>query len=281
MSFLTINGLDVDAFIENFDRTYDDVQTFDRSEGTTYEGALYATKRSWAFETPWDGSVLKNVSIRDWCKGRGHYFTFDRVDGATTRFNKYSAEGGPGFSANFTAGTPAKFGSWAASCASGFTSAVTASFGSDNRYSASLWKRDSANAYILTSVVSDGATVRYYAGADGKTVTTAFAWATVTAVSGYLSLTLTGKDQTGGAATANYDGLMMVPYALTTTQLAARNARTLAEPVFPYVEGTGDFIDDLNPITLKIFVENEPTRQGLTSGTVQVVRYLKMKMIEK
>jgi hypothetical protein len=279
MSFLTINGLDVDAYYDNFHRTYKDLQTFDRSEGMTFEGALYASKREWSFDMPWETSSLKAIAVRDWIKGRGHYWTFERGDGATTRFNKYSAEGGPGFGTNISGYTPSKFGSWAALVPNNLTSTVTATFGSEGRYSAAIWKRDSTNTYIHTAAVYDGATLRYYAGAAG--VTTAWAWGSLTAASGFLTFTLQGKDQSGSAATALYDGAMLLPYALTTTQIIARNARTTAEPNFPYVEAIGDFNEDLNPITLKCFVDDEPMKQATVAGTAVPARMLKIHLVEK
>ena len=118
MSFVDINGLAVDVSLGDWDRADQDLQSFERSEGFTLEGVLYAPKRAWSAETPLDTSGTVD-SLRQWIKGRGHYWTFERVDGATTRFNRYSSDGGPGFGTNLTSTATSKFGTWAGTLASG------------------------------------------------------------------------------------------------------------------------------------------------------------------
>lgn len=281
MAFFTINGLEIDVDLESLDRSYVDVQNFDRTEGNTFEGVVYAQKRQWRAEIPWDTQEHRSIANRDWIKGRGHHFTFERLDGATTRFNKYSADGGPGFTATATSSATSKFGTWALSCASGQTTTVTTTFGSEGRYSMSVWKRDSGGTYILCTHTNDGGTARYYAGSSGTGLTTAFAWAALTASSGYFRVQLQGEDETGTAvAAALYDGLMVVPYALSTPQLAARKARTTAEPAFPYVELDGDAFEDLLPIMAKGFVDAEDMTQ-VQSGGVTNVRCLKLSFTER
>lgn len=257
--FLSLNDLEYDVSVDDLDVDYVDASSFARSENLTLDGVTYREVREWSFEVPvWDSGRVAEA-YRGWLKGRGHYWTFQRVDGSTTRFNKYSADGGPGFDFNLTGATAslAKFGSWAMMVHSGDTSSVTVGFGSEGRYSISLWKRDSGGTHVLCSAVYDGATTIYKAGADGNGVTTAFAWCTLSAASGSLGIGLQGENQSGTSATAVYSGLMVVPYALTTAQLTARNGRTTAEPAFPYLELDGDFNEDLSPILVKGFVESE------------------------
>lgn len=280
MGFLDINGLSLDVELDSLDRATKDVQNFARSEGDSLEGALFSAKRDWSFNTTWNTTTNRADAETQWVKGRGHYWNFERVDGATTRFNKYSSDGGPGFGNGISGSTPTKFGTWAGLIASGGNSNVTATFGSEGRYSVSVWKRDSATTWILCTLIDRGSGATYYAGLTGTGVTTAFAWMSVSAASGYLGVQLQGEDEGGTSAAALYDGLMILPYALSTPMLTARNGRTLAEPRFPYVEASGSFIDDVNPVTVKGFVESEQLTQVNENGT-RDARCLKVTLVEK
>ena len=279
MSFLDVNGLAVDAYLDDFERSTSDVQAFARSEGLTLEGALYAAKREWNFTVPWETVGERTTALTGWVKARGHHYTFERVDGATTKFNRYSTDGGPGFDTSVTAHAASKFGTWSGKVNSGGASTVSVTFGSDGRYSVSAWRRIAATsaAFSLFSYVNDGATTRFFLGSS---VASSLAWATATAASGYLSLSLEGKNDAGSSATALFDGLMLVPYALTTQQLVARVARTAAEPPFPYIELDGDCLEDLNPVTVKGFVLAESMTQANKNGT-QNARSLKISFIER
>lgn len=294
MSFLDLNGLAVDVDVDGFDRDYTDIQSFGRSEGLTFEGAFFAQKREWKFSVPWTPAEHAAISVRDWIKGRGHYWQFQRVDGTTIRFNKFSSEGGPGFNTNITNGT-ARFTAvspscplWGALVTFGLTSTVTVAFGSDGRYSISLWKNDwgvpTGASWKLCSVTFDGATQRFFA--PGSLVTTSFSsWLTISAVSGALSVSLLGKNTAGASSNAFYDKLWIVPYSLSTTMINAREARTITaqfEPAFPYVEMDGDCLEDVFPIAIKGFVESEEMTQVMTSTpAISNARCLKVHLIEK
>ncbi len=281
MAFLTINGHTIDVYHDGFDRETTDVQTFNRTEGMSYEGALYAAKRQWAFTIPWEPSEQKSISDRDWIKGRGHYWTFERVDGATTRFNKYSADGGPGFDANIGAGT-AYHGTHGAKINSGDSSTVTVGFGSEGRHSVSVWKRNSSSSYVLMTFVYNGTATSYFASnANGTTATAAFPWMSYSAVSGSMTVTLQGENEGGTSATTHYDGLWVVPYALTTPQITARLNRTAAEPVFPHVEMDGTCLEDIYAITVKGFVLGEEMTEVRSGGTAAFARMLKVQLVEK
>lgn len=276
MPFLTINGLTVDVDLSTgLDRSYTDLQSFNRSEGMTFEGCHYRELREWSFVIPAQKTDQETHSQRGWIKGRGHHWNFERTDGSTTRFNLYSNEGGPGFDTTMTAGT-SKFGTWGGLVASGAAAAATATFGNEGPFSMSVWKLTGVS-WALMSYVADGATARFYAN---SAVTTTFAWAAIGSASGYFSVSLQGENQGGTATVAYYDGFMMLPYALTTNQIAARAARTVAEPSFPFVEADGDFLEDLQPLTVKGFVDSESMEQ-VTDGTVKNVRYPRVKLVEK
>lgn len=282
MAFLTINGLNVDAFIEDFQRDAADLQTFDRMASLSFGGAVYATKREWTFKTPFDLKESTVMSLRDWIKGRGHYWTFQRVDGATTRFNRYSADGGPGFDTDAVAGTTrfTSTGVWGMHVGASDAATAVAGFGSEGRYSVSLFKKMTTATWRMCTAVYDGSTLTYYAGLTGTAVTTAFAWMSLSASSGTLSVTLQGLTDAGASAVAPYDKVWVVPYALTTAMMAARLARAHTaqfEPAFPYVEMAGTHMEDLNGIAVKGFVESD-VAVPVTGG---IARQLAIKLVEK
>lgn len=285
-NFLTINGLNIAVAREgaHFERTESDIQTFDRSEGFAYQGALYAQKRQWTFEIPYLTSNYEYEAQRGWVKGRGSYWNFNRPDGTTTRFNKYPTDGGVGFDANIVSSTSTRFvlasHVWSARVTGGLTSTVTVPFGNDGRYTMSLWKlTNNSTTFVLCSAAYDGTTTRFYAGTDGQTITTSFSWAGLSAASGYLAVSLKGFDTTGASfGGAVYDNVMVVPYAMTTSQLAARNARTLDEPGFPYVELGGDCLEDLNPKVVKGFMQTTAYDQVSSGGLAQMP---KIQLVER
>lgn len=283
MSFLDINGLAVNVAYGSFQRNTADVETFGRTEGHTYEGVLYAAKRQWSFEVPYDLTEAVTISNEGWLKGRGHYWTFDRVDGATTRFNRFSTDGGPGLTAaQLTNVATPKFGTWGGEVTGSLASTVTVTFGSEGRYSVSVWRRERSGAasgiYRLCSTVANGITTTSYLGSEATSAFSTFL--ALSAASGILSVQLKGVTESGASMPIVYDGLMIVPYALSTTQLAARNARTSAEPNFPYVEFDGDICEDVLPIVVKCFVKDHEITQAQSGGTTNV-RALSVEMIEK
>lgn len=284
MSYVTLNSLDMGVSEQDgFDRGYADVESFGRSEGLTLEGTMYREVREFSFTVPVVYTDQEIQALRGWVKGRGHYFNFERVDGATTRFSRYSNDGGPGFGAGTTAGTAtfAKYGTWCLKLPGGDDSVVTAGFGSEDRYSVCVWKRESGGTYRLCTVVADGTSTTSYSGATGMGATTAFSWWTVTAASGSLSVRLFGKNEAGTTASAFYDGLLMVPYALTTPQLEALNGRTTALPTFPYVELDGLCLEDLQPMVVKGTVASEETEVVNYQGAVTFIRVPSVRLVQR
>jgi hypothetical protein len=281
MPFLALNGLEIDVDrSDSVDRDYADAQDFDRSAGTTIEGTHYRELREFGFTIPVQKTSQEIQSQRGWIKGRGHHYTFEYLDGATTRFNRFSTDGGPGFNTNLTAtAVTVKFGTWAAKVNSGGTSVANFGFGSEDRYSVSVWRTCSSQSYQLCTVVANGTTTTSYVG---TVATTAFPWLTLSAASGSLALTLKGTRVDGStSATATYDGLMVVPYALTTNQLSARGARTSAEPRFPFVELSGDVLEGTGSIVVKGTVESDMIEQVTERGTVTNMRVAKVKLVER
>lgn len=280
MPFLEVNGLELE--VVKFDEASDDPEYFGRGSGLTYEGTTYAEKRSWDL----DLNIMtqaKADSVQGWVKGRGHYWTFERVDGATTRLNAFSVDGGLGFSvsASSISATTAKFGTWGALVHSTIDLLATASFGNERNYSMSVWRKHNATMpFELCSFTYNGTTTRYYAG---TTITSAFAWTVISAASGSLAVTLEAENNAGSNSTVSFDGLMIVPYEMTTDMLSARNARTAAEPPFPYVGVSGDAFPDNAEIVAKGFIaSHEAEKSVVLEGATQTnAQWLTGKLIER
>jgi hypothetical protein len=224
-------------------------------------------------------------SLTGWLKGVGHYWNFDLVDTATTRFTSYSTDAGMGWfvvTTGYTASSDAKFGRWGMMLHAGARVAVTATFGLERPgLSISGWKKVGSDSWELCSMIYDGATNRYYAGAAGTGVTSAFAWLNTTQTYGYFYNRLSGTGPSG-SATSLYDGFMILPYALTTTQLAARFARTEAEPAFPYVAVGGKHPRTDKEFVCKGFVESRnPVRATLDGTYYPNAETLEGSLIEK
>jgi hypothetical protein len=284
VSFLAINSFEILVPIGSFSISDDDVVTFERGGTFSLEGCQYAHKRAISFQGNPDEDITSSA-VRDWVKGRGSYWTFERLDGATTRFNQYSTEGALGFSVAVSASSNAKFGSYAMFLSASGSAAVTVPLATSGRFSVSVWRKENTASYQLCSVVYNGSTSIFYVG---STVTSGgFGWVTSTANgtsggSAMFVVTLFGKDTTGAAATVAYDGLMAVPYALTVPMLAARNGRTAAEPDFPYVELSGDCLEDVSALVVKGFVEKQETMMvTLTSGFEYNARQTTYKLRER
>jgi hypothetical protein len=281
MPFLALNGLEIDVELaDSVDRDYADAADFARSEGLTIEGTHYRELREFAFTIPAQKTSQEIQSQRGWIKGRGHHYTFERADGATVRFNRFSTDGGPGFDTSLTqTSATVKFGTWAARLAGNATSTATVGFGSEDRYSVSVWRACSSQSYQLCTVVANGTTTTSYVAG---LATTAFPWMTLSAASGSLAITLKGKRVDGTtSATVHYDGMMVVPYALTTLQLAARGARTAAEPQFPYVELSGDVLEGTGSIVVKGTVESDMIEQVKEGGVLVNLRVPKVRLVER
>jgi hypothetical protein len=151
-------------------------------------------------------------------------------------------------------------------------------------WTTSVWKADAGGAFDLCSAVYDGATLRYFGGSNGSTLTTAFAWASFSAVSNmWLRVTLDGENRAGTTGTTQYSFLRVLPYAATTTMLSTMAARTQAEPVFPFVEISGGVVSSNTSVFLsaKGFVEGVEELQGSVNGVFQPLHILKIRFEER
>lgn len=272
--FLTVNGLELG--VTDFQRDTEDLDQWGRGGGLTFEGTTYAQKSSWGFET---APLLPGEAdaINGWVKGVGHHWNFDLVDGATTRFTAYSADSGMDWFATttgYTASSEAKFGRWGMMLHSSAQVTVTATFGIEQPgLSISGWKKIGAADWELCSLVYDGHTSRYFVGTE---ITTSFAWLITARTVKYFRNTLEGQDGAGSGATSLYDGWMILPYPLSTPQLAARAARTAAEPNFPYVAISGKNLRRQDETVCKGFV----TRRNPVRATIDGTYYSNAETLE-
>lgn len=287
MPFLLVNGLEVEVLDDSLGAGRADVSTWGRSAALTFEGSTYRELRQWQFETtPLTEAEAK--ALTGWLEGRGSMWTFERYDAyrSTTAFSRFSAEGGLSMGSGATRYGTAKFGTWAGQLNTGVNSTFTASLVQGGtvtpQWGFSTWKASNGGTYALCSAHYDGATVRYMGGTDGTAVTTAFAWASFTASSAGLSVTIQGEDFAGTNGTTQYDQMLVVPYALTTSMIAARSARTRVEPNYPYVEVTGSMAGTATAVfTAKCFVEGAEVLQGTKYGTFQPLYQLKVRIEER
>lgn len=295
--FLSINGLNID--VADADASPDDVEVFGRGGGLQYTGTTYGNKRKASFDTipllPHEAD-----SLDGWVKGRGHQWRFAWTDTSSTttvRFTLHSAEGGmslaPVSSATLrseasTAGPWGGTDGFSLMLHPGNSVTATVAFGTEAPYSLSVWRQVPilAATWELCSLAYDGATTRYWAGADGATLTTAFSWLSISAASGRAGMTLQGENNTAGTATALFSGLWIVPYALSTSMLVARDLRATngvgAEPAFPYVGVGGSFLREVNELTMKGFIQKRnPMRVSMGGSWYANAERLSGSLVQK
>lgn len=265
-SFLTVNGLNLPAMSAGQRRV--DPDRWGRGNGLAYAGTTYAKRRQLAFETP-PMTPLEAQALSGWVRGLGHHFTFEWTDDhrATTQFTLYSTDGGAVLSGGSAATTDSKFGSYALLVAGNAQHTATVLFGSEAPHAFSVWRNQiSIDSWELCSASYDGATTRYHAGTDGIGTTTPFAWAGFNSSDGILRVRLEGQDPAGSSSTCLYDGLMILPYSLTTPQLAARNGRLNAEAPFPLVAVGGHALRLTPELACKGLVKDYPVHRVVLDG---------------
>jgi hypothetical protein len=262
--FLSVNGLNVPATMAG--RRRSDLDKWGRGNGTVLTGTTFAPKSQIAFETPPMTAVAAH-GLSGWVRGLGHHFTFEWYDEhrATTQFTLYSSDGGARFTEG-AAGT-AKWGSYGLSIPSGAGYTVTVNFGNEAPFSFSVWRNQlSANTWELCSMSYDGATARYFAGPGGTGVTGEFGWSILNYDTGVGRVTLQGRDGDGTSTAVDYDGVMILPYSLSTAQLAARHDRLNSEPAFPLVAVGGHITRSLPEIACKGMVQSYPVHRVVLDG---------------
>jgi hypothetical protein len=285
MVFAAINGLALSIQDDTFSVSRQDANTWGRSAALTYEGSVYRNLRQWSFElTPL--TAQEADAMTGWIEGRGNLWTFQRYNPvlATTNYTKFSCEDGLTIGTGATQYTTSKWGRWAAQINSAGNSSFTIQLSSATPlWSFTAWKSNNGGAYALCCAHYDGATLRYHGGADGATVTTAFAWSVLsTSSGGWLSVRIDGEDFGGSNATSQYSYLRALPFAATSLMFAALGARTRAEPNLPYVELSGTVLGDATQyVEVKGFVEGVKLEQATKYGTFQTLHVLKVRLEER
>lgn len=292
-NFLTINGLEVR--LTGFEEIPQDERVVERGGNTGLDGTIYALKRSWAFETeplPPDEAE----AVVGWIEGRGVQFSFDRPATNTTRFS-LSADDGMVMTAFPTASSTAisraavwrssdkKHGTWALQISGvsvsydgtstthpfSYTSFTAGfGFGSAGKVSLSYWAKSGAVAsYTLLSTIWDPytseTTASFYVGttatlpdANGLPFRTTSVFSSTV---DYCSFRLLSGESINSVSTSLFDAVLLVPYALTSDMLGARNGRSAAEGPLPFVYIGGHALADPNEVLVKGFVnERQPTQ---------------------
>jgi hypothetical protein len=283
---IDINGFDIAPLTDDAGVSHVDVENIERSESTRLEGSVFAYKRRWQFRLSPTATDQEHRALRNWVKGRHWSWNFDRVDGATTRFNVYEDGGGPRFNAfagSVTATSPSRFGTWSMRVSSGGVAAATLQFASPQTpyYSWGTWKLNTSGTFQFCCNTYDGSTSRYFVDAYTG-VTSAFAWASVTTASGFFTLSLQGEDASGtNSNTAIFGPTYVFPYTLTTPQINALGARTTMTPAPPFVELDGGLNDDSFPIVVKGYVDSEPIKEVVINGSPVHSRWLQVSFVER
>jgi hypothetical protein len=243
MPWLTINGLEVDARESGGFQIQDEsIRTFKTAADGSIQGTFVKERFSIDFKSdylsPDDGNALIG-----WITGRGHQWSFT-VALSTSTPSIYSDDGGLKFTGATTGDTSAKFGSHHLIVHPSGSGVATATFGSERNWSVALWHRPQGGSWDFYAVTSKAGVEAYYT-VTGVTANM-FPFFAVTAASGFLRLTLQGENTSGSSATASYDSVRMVPYALTDDMVSALAARTAECPAPPYIGLDGDSLSDYN-----------------------------------
>lgn len=280
-----IDGYDVAPLVNGASVTHTNIETFDRAANGGYEGTIFARKQQWSFRLSPTMTDNENRALRGWVTGQHWSWNFDRVDGATTRFNTYEDAGGVRWVAGtgfFSSSASAYFGSWGISPGSSHYVCTTLSFNAAAGFSWGAWKLVSDN-YQWCAMTYDTATHRYTVG-GGSNTTTAFAWSdqSTGSASAPFYLRLYGENAGGSSTTtAVYDAVLVCPYAWTNGQIDALAARTYPIPFAPYVEFDGGLNDAGQPVVVKGTVEDEDIQEVAYQGGTTASRWLRISLIER
>lgn len=253
MAFLRVDGYEIPVLVDSIGDADATVESFGRAQDDALTGTVYSAKREYEFETP-PMPLSDAVAVASWVRGRGHHWSFQRPDTATTRFSLVSDEAGHTFTAG-TSTSSSLFGPWALQLLSGFTSSATVNFGSEADWTVQVYHRTTAGQPFLSRVVrfKDGVTDYWVSGATTAGPFTLTDPMSVSASSGFVGVALSGRATGGSAATAQFGGVRVVPYALNEGQILA-----LATPFFgnpttgwarkPFVSVTGDMLSIGGPV---------------------------------
>lgn len=293
MAFLRINGLEVDALVDDFSLEDVSVEDYRRSAADSLEGLTFSVKKQISFTTPYM-TAADAYALEGWIRGRQHYWDFQRIDTATTRFNLASKDAGISFS-NGTSTSSTLFGRYALQSASGNTSRATVSFGSEGDWTVHFYGRAAASGnYVSYGAVSRNGVITAW---EGTTSAATIRMAQISVASGYLGLALAGTDSAGVSATTNFCGVTIARYAFTTTMFLSLASAYLggsstgyARPPFVTVSGdclqshakTWNGAGEKGPMTCKGFVEQSEVYPVIINGALNAsARKMTFRLTEK
>lgn len=282
---VTIDGYDVAPLVNSTGVSHTNIESFDRAANGGYEGSIFARKQVWSFRLAPTLTDGESRALRGWLTGHHWSWGYDRVDGATTRYNRYEDAGGVGWVAGtglHTSSSSAKFGRWGFSPGSSHYASVSVNFNSAVAFSWGAWKLVTGG-YEWCAHTWDGSAHQYTVDGSSNT-TTAFGWAAASAgsASAPFYLSLYGRDGTGASSTtAVYDGVVVCPYAWTAGQIDALAGRTNALPPAPYVEFSGGLNDSGQPVVVKGSVEDEEIKEVAYGGGVAASRWMNVRLVER
>jgi hypothetical protein len=292
MALLRLDGWNLEALIDGFEAPDQSVESFTRAINDDYVGVTYSVKKGYAFETP-PLSHAAADAVEGWVRGRGHRWTYRQTTNGSTRFTKGSSDSGLSLTAG-TSNATGLFGNPGLLLNSGASSSATASFGSEGNWSFQTYHRVSGGSFVSYVVRSLDGTIDFWvSGATAAGISVA----TVTAASGFLGMSLLGRNAAGSNATAQFDGTRLLPYALTESQILS-----LATPFYglptggfakaPYGVLTGSILSRGGPAvngagerggqSVKGFVDSHELAPVVLDGTWSPnARRLKIRLVEK
>ncbi len=291
MSFLRVEGYELDVMVEDFSITDASIEGFSRTLSDSYEGLTYARKKQISFGTP-PMSEADCIALEGWIRGLYHSWSFERPGGGTTRFTLASSDAGLSLSAGSLA-SQSLYGSWALRLATAATSCATTTFGSEGDWTVFGYHRASTATYAPFAARSKSGTIDAWLG--GATVAT-LRFLTVTAASGYLTPMLIGRISTGSFSIVHYDALRIAPFALTDGMIGALNSAYQYVPTSgpgraPFVIVSGTALPQGGPTTItesgervwtaKGFAGSIDTMPAVVDGVRENARSLRVTLIQK
>lgn len=269
--FLQVNNLTVRVADESFKTSAEDVMSFNRSAGLTYEGVTRRDLRSFSLDVVVT-SQAEAMPLRDWLKGRGYYWNFTRRDASGSTFSRISADGGlmlggSGTGPEMATTALARFGPHGVLLQSGLgnTAVATAPLGHSDvpRISAGFFHRVSAATVQHCVLRYSPATVECFVNG---LATSPFSFATLNCTTEFSRLTLTAATVSGAACTAVFDNLYFVPYGYSVDMMAALSTASQEYARLPYVSVYGSALEDEVPVSYKMQVGEYTAKQLRING---------------
>ena len=293
MSFIRVDGIPLDALIEQYDLADASVESWSRSVNNVFTGITYAGKNEVVLETP----PMTSADAAAWTgllRGSKHLWTFERPDTNTTRWTPYSSDGGLVLSGGTQCSTTL-FNQYGLLLGSNVTSTATATFGSEGDWTVHFYHRTSAASFISYAVRSTAGVISGWA--DNASAATVRMVDPISVASGFLGVRFRGRDAAGSNATSQFEAVSICRYRMTDTML-----QSVASTPFtmvaggpakaPYLTLTGEFLLKDGPVVngagefggrvFKGFVESFPAKPAVIDGVwCYDARHLKVRLTER